>query len=116
MSHPDHEISSNESNNPHFEEIVARGLASPSRRMILRGGVGLAGLAMLPGCATLGSAPASALGFPSLDKSLLDDVVLPPGYRYTVLHATGDSLDPKVPAYSNAGGRSSRRLGHFFHR
>jgi secreted PhoX family phosphatase len=114
MSHPDHEISSNESNNPHFEDIVARGLASPSRRMILRGGVGLAGLAMLPGCATLGSAPASALGFPSLDKSLLDDVVLPPGYRYTVLHATGDSLDPKVPAYSNVGAEAddwSRRVG-----
>jgi secreted PhoX family phosphatase len=45
---------------------------------------------------------------------LLDDVVLPPGYRYTVLHATGDSLDPKLPAYSNAGAETddwSTRIG-----
>jgi len=116
MSHPDHEILSNTSDNPLFEDILARGLASPSRRMILRGGVGLAGLAMLPGCASLATAPspASALGFPSLEKSLLDDVVLPPGYRYTVLHATGDSLDPKLPAYSNAGAEAddwSTRIG-----
>jgi secreted PhoX family phosphatase len=116
MSHPDHEILSNSSDNPHFEDILARGLASPSRRMILRGGVGLAGLAMLPGCASLAAGPslASALGFPSLEKSLLDDVVLPPGYRYTVLHATGDSLDPKLPAYSNAGAETddwSTRIG-----
>ncbi|MCE2878391.1 MAG: DUF839 domain-containing protein, partial [Comamonadaceae bacterium] len=57
---------------------------------------------------------ASALGFASLDKSLLDDVVLPPGYRYTVLHATGDSLDSKLPAYSNSGAEAddwSRRIG-----
>jgi hypothetical protein len=71
---------------------------------------------MLPGCASLAAGPslASALGFPSLEKSLLDDVVLPPGYRYTVLHATGDSLDPKLPAYSNAGAETddwSTRIG-----
>jgi secreted PhoX family phosphatase len=116
MSHPDHEILSNTSDNPHFEDILARGLDSPSRRMILRGGVGLAGLALLPGCASLATAPAplQTLGFASLEKSLLDDVVLPPGYRYTVLHATGDSLDPKLPAYSNAGAETddwSSRIG-----
>jgi uncharacterized protein len=44
----------------------------------------------------LGGQMASALGLPSLDKSLLDDVVLPPGYRYSVLHATGDS--PRAPS------------------
>ena len=116
MSHPDHETQSNTSANPHFEDILARGLASPGRRMILRGGVGMAGLALLPGCASLatGSAPVQALGFPSLEKSLLDDVVLPPGYRYTVLHATGDSLDPQLPAYSNTGAETddwSKRIG-----
>ncbi len=116
MSHPDHEILSNTSDNPHFKDILASGLASPSRRSILRGGIGLAGLAMLPGCASLATAPApvKALGFPSLEKSLLDDVVLPPGYRYTVLHATGDSLDPKLPAYSNTGAETddwSSRIG-----
>ncbi len=117
MSHPEHEITSNTSDNPHFEQVLSAALASPSRRSILRGGLGLAGLALLPGCASLATGPsasASQLGFASLDKSLLDDVVLPPGYRYTVLHATGDSLDPRVPAYSNAGAETddwSRRIG-----
>ena len=118
MSHPDHEIDSNPSANPHFESVLSQALASPSRRMVLRGGLGLAGLAVLPGCATLmgasGGQMASSLGFASLDKSLLDDVVLPPGYRYTVLHATGDSLDSKLPAYSNTGAEAddwSRRIG-----
>ena len=109
MSHPDHEIDSNPSSNPHFESVLTQALASPSRRMVLRGGLGLAGLAVLPGCATLtsasGSQMASALGFASLDKSLLDDVVLPPGYRYTVLHATLGLLPNS--------GRSSRRLQVF---
>jgi len=118
MSHPDHEIDSNTSTNPHFEQVLAQALASPSRRAVLRGGLGLAGLAMLPGCATLtaGSSAslASSLGFASLDKSLVDDVILPPGYRYTVLHATGDSLDSRAAAYSNSGAETddwSRRIG-----
>jgi secreted PhoX family phosphatase len=45
---------------------------------------------------------------------LLDDVVLPPGYQYTVLHATGDALDPSLPSYSNSGAETddwSRRIG-----
>ncbi|MEY4653500.1 MAG: hypothetical protein RI884_2081 [Pseudomonadota bacterium] len=118
MSHPDHEIASNTSDNPHFERVLADALASPSRRSVLRGGLGLAGLALLPGCASLatqpGAAKANALGFPSLDKSLLDDVVLPPGYQYTVLHATGDRMDSRLPAYSNVGAEAddwSRRIG-----
>ena len=48
MSHPDHEIDSNPTNNPHFESVLSQALASPSRRMVLRGGLGLAGLAVLP--------------------------------------------------------------------
>ncbi len=118
MSHPDHEIDSNNSDNPHFDQVLTQALAGPSRRRVLQGGLGLAGLAMLPGCATvtsgLAGSAASALGFASLDKSLLDDVVLPPGYRYTVLHATGDSLVPGLPAYSNTGAETddwSQRIG-----
>jgi secreted PhoX family phosphatase len=117
MSHPDHETLCNTSDNPHFDTVLARTLSSPSRRAVLRGGVGLAGLALLPGCASLApSSPATAksLGFASLEKSLLDDVVLPPGYRYTVLHATGDALDTSVPPYSNTGAETddwSRRIG-----
>ncbi|MEI8265718.1 MAG: PhoX family phosphatase [Betaproteobacteria bacterium] len=107
MSHHDHDPICNDSANPHFQDVLQQALASPSRRSLLRGGLGLAGLAVLPGCATVmggaGSAPAKALGFPSVAKSLVDDVVLPPGYRYAVVHATGDALAAAVPAYSNAG-------------
>ena len=118
MSHPDADPDCNSTTNPHFRSVLQEALASPSRRNLLRGGLGLAGLAMLPGCASLSpagsSGPARALGFPAVAKSLADDVVLPPGYRYAVIHATGDSLDPKVAAYSNAGSETddwSRRIG-----
>jgi len=107
MSHHDHDPVCNDSANPHFQDVLQQALASPGRRSLLRGGLGLAGLAVLPGCATVmsgaGAGPAKALGFPSVAKSLVDDVVLPPGYRYAVLHATGDALRPSVSAYSNAG-------------
>ena len=72
---------------------------------------------MLPGCATLTSdiaASPKALGFSSVGKSLLDNVILPPGYQYSVLHATGDALDSALAAYSNKGTETddwSRRIG-----
>ena len=109
MSHPhpllDLDPDCNTSDNRHFRDVLGEALSSPSRRNVLRGGLGLAGLAILPGCATTGgtAAPAKALGFPTVGKALLDDVTLPPGYRYSVLHATGDALSSKVSAYSNAG-------------
>jgi secreted PhoX family phosphatase len=121
MSHPnpllDLDPDCNDSANRHFREVLDEALASPSRRNVLRGGLGLAGLAILPGCATTGSgsgSPAKALGFPTVAKSLADDVILPPGYRYAVVHATGDALSSKVSAYSNAGAEAddwSMRVG-----
>ena len=107
----------NTSDNPHFQDVLAQALQNPSRRSLLRGGLGLAGLAMLPGCGTVASSYATAqatLGFPSVEKGLLDNVILPPGYQYSVLHATGDALDSTLPAYSNRGVESddwSRRIG-----
>jgi secreted PhoX family phosphatase len=114
----------NDSTNTHFCEILAEALGNPERRRLLRGGLGLAGLALVPGVATHTSQAsagglqtgnfAAALGFPSVSKTLVDDVSLPPGYRYRVLHATGDSLDAVLPAYSNTGAESddwSRRVG-----
>jgi secreted PhoX family phosphatase len=118
MSHPDTDLDCNPTDNRHFQDVIQEVLANPTRRNLLRGGLGLTGLAMLPGCASLAtgsaSGPVKALGFPATAKSLVDDVVLPPGYRYAVIHATGDSLDPKLAAYSNAGTESddwSRRVG-----
>ena len=117
MSHHDHDPIHNTSNNPHFQDVLSQSLQNPMRRGLLRGGLGLAGLAMLPGCATLTSGMAAApkaLGFPSVEKSLLDNVMLPPGYQYSVLHATGDALDSALAAYSNKGTEAddwSRRVG-----
>lgn len=117
MSHHDHDPVLNTSNNPHFQKVLTRSLQNPMRRGLLRGGLGLAGLAMLPGCAALASDMAAApegLGFAAVDKSLLDQVMLPPGYRYSVLHATGDALDSALAAYSNQGTEAddwSRRVG-----
>lgn len=117
MSHHDFDPVHNTSDNPHFQQVLAQSLQNPARRGLLRGGLGLAGLAMLPGCATLTSALSSApssLGFAAVEKSLLDNVMLPPGYQYSVLHATGDALDSALPAYSNRGAESddwSRRIG-----
>jgi hypothetical protein len=117
MSHHDLDPIHNTSDNPHFQDVLRQSLQSPSRRGLLLGGMGLAGMSLLPGCATLGSDSAAApkaLGFPSVDKSLLDNVILPPGYQYSVLHATGDALDSTLPAYSNKGIESddwSRRIG-----
>ena len=117
MSHHDLDPICNTSDNRHFQEVLTQSLENPARRGLLRGGLGLAGLAMLPGCATMATglaAAPSALGFASVDKSLLDNVILPAGYQYTVLHATGDALDSALPAYSNRGIEAddwSRRVG-----
>jgi len=114
MSHEFDPIT-NDSNNEHFQEVLNRALENPTRRSILRGGVGLASmfaLPMLPGCGS--SANASATGLPTLatsstlafsavSKSILDQVVLPAGYTAKVLHATGDTLNAAAAAYSNAG-------------
>jgi secreted PhoX family phosphatase len=117
MSHRVHDPICNVSGNPHFQDVLSQSLQTPMRRGLLRGGFGLAGLAMLPGCATWGSETAAvpkALGFPAVEKSLLDSVMLPPGYQYSVLHATGDALDSALAAYSNKGTEAddwSRRVG-----
>jgi uncharacterized protein len=110
--HPDE--NSNITTNEHFQDVLAKAKATGlSRRSLIRGGVGLAALAGLPllsacgggddDAATPGGGTARALGFNAVGKSLLDNVVLPAGYSYTVLHATGDRLVSGVSPYSNKG-------------
>jgi secreted PhoX family phosphatase len=110
MAHDFDDDVCNTSNNDHFQQVLKRSLDNPSRRNMIRGGFGLAALstmAMLPGCASLMPAAShgktTALGFPAIDKSLLDNVILPPGYSYKVLHASGDPLNRSMGAYSNQG-------------
>jgi secreted PhoX family phosphatase len=110
MSSPFDDDNCNPTQNTHFQQVLDQSLANPARRRLIRGGFGLAALsaaAMLPGCASLAASSApgktSVLGFPSVDKSVLDQVMLPPGYSFKVLHASGDPLKAQVSAYSNQG-------------
>ncbi len=111
MSSNDDQIFNN-SSNPHFQDVLKEALKDPSRRNILRGGLGLTAmfaLPMLPGCGgvdapSVASLPASTLlGFNAVTKSILDQVVVPAGYTVKVLHATGDRLNTTVTQYSNLG-------------
>jgi uncharacterized protein len=126
----------NESNNEHFQDVLARGTQQPlSRRNLIRGGLGIAALSGVPfmaGCgsddvaaapAPVAAAPApapapapvtKALSFNPVAKSLVDNVVLPSGYTYTVLHATGDRLTSAQAPYSNVGSETddwANRIG-----
>lgn len=126
MSHTDdnHNTSTHDS----FQDVLARGTRTPlSRRNVIRGGVGLAAVSAIPfltacGGGDDGAAPIPApsqpsetqLGFDAVAKSLADNVVLPAGYTYSVVHATGDRLFSTETAYSNAGVEAddwSRRFG-----
>jgi uncharacterized protein len=124
MSHHDDD-NCNFSNNESFQDVLARGTRTPlTRRNVIRGGTGMVALSALPFLSACGGgddpapAPAApsetALGFPAVAKSLADDVILPPGYTYSVLHATGDRLFTTETAYSNVGTEAddwSRRVG-----
>ncbi|MGE0313599.1 MAG: PhoX family phosphatase [Lautropia sp.] len=111
MSHLDADPDDNASPNPHLREVIARSLHSPGRRGVVRGGLGIAAalaLPALPAVARDNRGPGTAangvnLSFDSVGKSLKDDVILPAGYRYRVVHATGDRLDYSVAPYGNQG-------------
>ena len=102
----------NPSEQPHFQTVLATSLQNPSRRNLMRGVIGLTGIGLLSDAlipfanaatAASGTSSAVALGFPSVQKSVLDSVQLPPGYSFKILHASGDPLTEKVPAFSNKG-------------
>lgn len=96
---------SNTSANRHFAEIVEINL---KRRQVLMGGLGIAaigflGIPTVSGVRAAGASPApprsgpADIGFEgipanTLANGLVDDVRLPPGYRYQVLYAWGDPV------------------------
>lgn len=110
---------SNTSSNEHFSDVLDR--ARLTRRHLIRGGLGLAAVGSLPLLAACGGGSAVAaensqtgLGFKAVGKSVLDSVVLPAGYTYSILHATGDRLVSSIPAYSNVGAETddwTQRVG-----
>lgn len=116
----------NSSNNEHFQEVLQRSTqATVSRRSLIRGGLGFAALSSVPFLSACGGSsepvavtsstlPKPSLAFSAVGKSLVDNVILPAGYTYTVLHATGDRLASSISAYSNQGTETddwSQRVG-----
>ncbi len=99
----------NPSEQPHFQTILAASLKNPSRRQLIRGALGLAGLGLLSDSlipfanAATGTNAEARIVFSALQKSLLDSVQLPAGYSYKILHASGDPLTDKMSAFSNQG-------------
>jgi len=102
---------SNSSHNPSFEQVLDARL---SRRHMLRGavgaaGVGLLGAAGLSGCATAGvsgspsPAALSSLGFKPVAKGMADAVVVPEGYTARVIYGLGDPLTASTAAFRNDG-------------
>lgn len=82
---------SNRSSNPSIHEV-----SDPSRRTLLRGGLGVATtglLAPLAGCAGLGAAGAvPLLGFKSVPVGTADTVRVPEGYSVQVIAAWGEPV------------------------
>jgi len=105
---PFNDENSNNTANPHFEDVLKTRL---SRRRML--GVGASSVAVaaasglgLTACGGgSGSTPAAPalLGFNAVAKSLADSVVVPSGYKATVIYALGDPLTATTPAFGNTG-------------
>jgi uncharacterized protein len=130
MSFHDDDSASNSSGNPSFSEVL-----QASRRNLIRGGLGAAGLFFL-GCDTPWgeiplprggkggpTTPQPLLGFRGVPVSSADAIVVPPGYRADVLFAWGDPISAG-PAFaqdaSNSTADQERQAGmhhdgmHFF--
>ncbi|WP_372657085.1 PhoX family phosphatase [Hydrogenophaga sp.] len=111
---------SNTSSNPSFDQVLESRL---SRRHMLRGAMGVAGMGLLgatglAGCAT--GAPMTpvahaitSLGFKPVAKSMADTVLVPEGYSAQIVYALGDPLAANVPAFKNDGtdGQFDQRAG-----
>ncbi|WP_234263196.1 PhoX family protein [Hydrogenophaga sp. NFH-34] len=104
---PFNDEDSNTTPNPHIDQIVQARL---SRRGLLRGalgGAGLVGAAGLTACASTGqgavASPLGSLGFKPVAKSMADMVVVPEGYTATIVYALGDPLSASTPDFKNDG-------------
>jgi len=110
----------NTSPNTHISDVIKEMMGNPTRRSFLKGGSAFftaAAGATLAGCATGDDDPytlPSQLSFAAVAKNTADKITLPPGYQYSVVHATGDRLVSSLSAYSNRGTETddwSRRVG-----
>jgi uncharacterized protein len=116
LADPD-DTGNNTSNNPSFDSVLA---ARISRRSLLKGSFGLAATSFfgtsLTACggssdtADTTIAPDSGtaaktlkLNFNAVAKSLADTLVVPAGYKASVLYRLGDPIAAGVPEYKNDG-------------
>ncbi|HKQ30233.1 MAG TPA: alkaline phosphatase PhoX, partial [Burkholderiales bacterium] len=111
MSDHHDDTDTNSSGNPSFGDVLQMRL---SRRDLLRGTAGAAGLAVL-GSFGIGAAQATQghrdhghhrrlkLGFAPVAKNLNDVVTLPTGYSYSTLYRLGDPIVRGVGEYRNDG-------------
>src|SRR5690606_6213941 len=90
----------NPSRQPSLVEVVDR-----SRRGLLKGGLGVAGVAFLGGglsaCGAV-AARSALMGFESVPTQLdpaFDSVLVPPGYRARVFFSWGDPVENDAPQW-----------------
>jgi secreted PhoX family phosphatase len=109
--HLDRELTSNTSDNPSIDELIALAV---TRRQFLRAGVAgavaaLPGTALLGACATDAPAEGPMLGFVAVAPSTADKVVVPPGYRAQVLYRWGDPVGTAagMPAFKLDAGNTA---------
>lgn len=101
---------SNRSANPSIHTV-----SDPSRRILLRGGLGglaagMLGSWSLGGCASLGAGGSGrSIGFESVPMRAVDQVVVPVGYRATVLYRWGDPVGAAVgrPPFRSDGSNTA---------
>ena len=104
MSHGHDDLMLNDSQNLHFEQVVAQGLQSEDRRSLIKGAFCLTASAVGFNALPLqAKSTGPSLGFEPVEKLLTDDVMLPPGYQYSVVHATGDAMNFNVPSFTSLG-------------
>jgi secreted PhoX family phosphatase len=109
----------NLSGNPHLSDVLAVRL---SRRVALKGAIGITTGVLLGGAAQAASKVASGpranglqLGFSAVAKNKLDRVSVPDGYQVSILHSLGDPLQPGDAAWQGDGSETAesyaRRVG-----
>ncbi|MFY7941640.1 MAG: PhoX family protein, partial [Burkholderiaceae bacterium] len=97
----------------HFNDVLQEAIDNPSRRNILRGGLGLGALSFLglAGCgggSSDAALPAKALNFTATPlNQTYDGVSVAQGYKAEVLFKLGDPINAATPAYLNNGTETS---------
>jgi secreted PhoX family phosphatase len=95
----------------HFDAVLDEAMDQPSRRQILRGGLGLSALSFLglAGCGGSGATAAAASPLKALNftatplNQTFDGVSVPSGYKAEILFKLGDPINRSTAAYKNDG-------------